>query len=81
MRDFEAQVIANVQAKVALATLDQASAAATRAGRADVVWVRLDSGVQAVRAGFKKNDARATRVGIDVVGNACAEVTPSAPSP
>jgi hypothetical protein len=81
MREFESQVIANAQAKVVLATLDQASAAATRAGRADVVWVRLDSGVRAVRAGFKKNDARATRVGIDVVRDACAELAPAAPSP
>jgi hypothetical protein len=81
MRDFEAQVIANGQAKLALDTLDQAAAAATRAARADVVWIRLDSGVRAVRAGFKKNEAAATRVGIDVVRDACAEFAPPSPSP
>lgn len=81
MRQFEAEVIANAQAKVALATLDNASASASIAARADVVWVPLDGGIKAVRAGFRKNDGEATEIGIRVVRNACTDLAPPAPGP
>ena len=81
MRQFESQVLSNSDAKVALATLDEAITASNHAARGDVIWVRLESGTQAVRRGFRKNDARATRVGIDVVRDACSEFAPAAPTP
>jgi len=79
MRRFEQQVRDNAPAKEALASLDAAVEAGDRAARADVTWVRLESGIKAVEVGFRKNDGRATRVGIDVVRDACLGVGSTPP--
>jgi hypothetical protein len=81
MRQFESQVISNAQAKVALATLDEALQLSDRAYRGDVVWVRLNSGIRAVKKGFDKNDGPATQIGIRVVRDACSEFAPATPGP
>ena len=81
MRDFEGMVKSNAQADLALDTLDKAAVESNRAMRGDVVWVRLDSGIRAVRAGFKKNDGRAAGLGITVVREICSEFAPPGPTP
>ena len=73
---FEELVAANARLDDVRKALGRAERQAEVAARGDAVWVALAGGVQSVRVALDANDARAARVGIDVVRSECRRTKP-----
>lgn len=69
--DLQRLVEQNARLDVVRAALHRAEVAADTAARGDAIWQALDGGVKSLRIGIDADDARATRVGIDVVRSEC----------
>ena len=69
---FEDLVERNASSKDVFAALDEAKAQAELAAEANPRWRSLAGGTDALRLGFKEDDAGATRAGVDVVRGQCA---------
>ena len=69
--DFVVLVNENGRARDATAVLKRFEAKAQAAYDNDVQWTRLLSSAKALRAGFKTDDANATRAGYDIARAEC----------
>ena len=72
---FEALVKANASVERTLAALDEAVRKSQSAATADPLWLPLAGGAQSLQLALTSNDARAARVGADVVRSACRALT------
>ena len=71
MTRFEQLVRANAPLDRVRERLGAAERQARTASRGDAAWLALAGGVQSVRLALDADDARAARVGIDVVRSEC----------
>jgi hypothetical protein len=71
---FERLVEDNASAEQVLEVLGEAERKAASAADRDPVWLALSGGLQSVRIALNADDARAARVGIDVVRAECRRV-------